>query len=471
MKRMKKMRMLSLVLIAILMVGSLAGCTGGSENPDGKVTISVGNWPAKEGAALDAKEAQKAAFEQKYPNITIKPDTWAFDFKPYYPKAAAGLLPTTYSCYFTEGEKIIRGGYAMEMTEIMNKLGYTDLLNPKLKSVLSDGDKIYFVPESCYTLGIAFNTKLFEQAGLMNADGTPQVPATWDELLEMAKVIKEKTGVAGFALPTSNNAGGWLFTSLAWSFGTEFMKEVSDGKWEATFNSDACANALQYVKDLKWKHNVFPANILIDNAEYLKLFSTGQLAMIITAPDIAQKVVTYDMNKDDLGMFPVPAGPARRVALIGGKITTVANNATPEQLDAAFKWFEYQAISPFMSDAVASSQKNDIDVALAEDRAVGLKHMQAWNSESEVVKNYNKLVEENVNVNINHFRLFNESLDDMSIELQAEEPINAQDLYKILDGCLQEVLNNENADCKKLVDDAAAKFQKEFLDEYNTATE
>lgn len=108
-------------------------------------------------------------------------------------------------------------------------------------------------------------------------------------------------------------------------------------------------------------------------------------------------------------------------------------------------------------------------MALAEDRAVGLKQMQAWNSESEVVKNYNKLVEENVNVNINHFRLFNESLTDTSIELQAEEPISAQDLYKILDGCLQEVLNNENADCKKLVDDAAAKFQREFLDEYNAA--
>lgn len=82
---------------------------------------------------------------------------------------------------------------------------------------------------------------------------------------------------------------------------------------EAIFNSDACASALQYVKDLKWKHDVFPANILIDNAEYCKMFATGQLAMIVTAPDITQKVVTYDMNKDDLGMFPVPAGPARRL--------------------------------------------------------------------------------------------------------------------------------------------------------------
>ena len=463
------MRKICIILSVVLLIGMVAGCQQGTTQTDGQITISVGNWPANEGAALDTKNEQKAAFEERYPNIKIEPDTWAFDFRTYYPKAAAGLLPTTYSCYFTEGEKIIRGGYALEMTEKMNELGYTEMLNPQLMDVLSSNGKIYYVPESCYSLGIAFNTKLFEQAGLMNEDGTPKVPQTWDELVEMAKTIKEKTGAAGFAIPTSNNAGGWLFTSLAWSFGTEFMKEVEQDKWEATFNSEECANALSFIKDLKWKHDIFPSNILIDNAEYQKLFATGQLAMIISAPEISQQVATYEMDPNDLGMFPVPAGPERRVALVGGKICTVANDATPEQLDAAFKWFEYQGISPFLTDAVAQSQQREIDVALEEGRAVGLQQLQSWTNESEVVANYNKLVEENANVNINHFRLFNESLSDSSIELQAEEPVNAQDLYSILDGCIQEVLNNENADCRKLVDDAAAKFQTNFLDNYEVA--
>ena len=45
MKRMKKMRMLSLVLIAILMVGSLAGCTGGSESADGMMALFLACVP------------------------------------------------------------------------------------------------------------------------------------------------------------------------------------------------------------------------------------------------------------------------------------------------------------------------------------------------------------------------------------------------------------------------------------------
>ncbi len=36
--------------------------------------------------------------------------------------------------------------------------------------------------------------------------------------LETAKVIREKTGKAGYALPTINNQGGWHFMNIAWSW-------------------------------------------------------------------------------------------------------------------------------------------------------------------------------------------------------------------------------------------------------------
>lgn len=466
------MKKISLILALALSVSMLASCGERKDavtDADGNIVLTVGNWPAKEGAALDTKEEQKKLFEEKYSNIKINPDTWAFDIQTYYPKAAAGLIPNVYSCYFTEGEKIIRGGYAKEMTEIMNKLGYADKLNPKLMSICSANDKIYYVPENCYSLGIAYNTKLFEDAGLVNADGTPKVPATWDELVDFAKIINEKTGAAGFAIPTSNNAGGWLFTPIAWSFGTKFMEQGSDDKWQATFASEECASALEFIKDLKWKHNVFPSNILIDNGEYQKMFATGQLAMILASPDITVQVSQYEMDKNDIGMFPVPAGPSKRVTLVGGKIFTVSNNSTDEQLDAAFKWFEYQGISPFLTDTVKASQQKEIELALSENRAVGLQRLQSWTNDSEVVQNYNNLVTEKANVDLAHFKLFNESLTDTSIELQPEEPVFCQDLYSILDDCLQAVLNDKNADCKEILKTASDKFQTDHLNTYEAA--
>ena len=37
------------------------------------------------------------------------------------------------------------------------------------------------------------------------------------------------------------------------------------------------------------------------------------------------------------------------------------------------------------------------------------------------------------------------------MEIQAEEPVCAQELYGILDSCIQEVLTNKDADCAALL--------------------
>ena len=95
----------------------------------------------------------------------------------------------------------------------------------------------------------------------MEADGTSKQPKDWMELVEFAKIIKHKTGKAGFIIPTTNNCGGWFFTNIAWSFGTDFMEQREDDTWEATFNTPETIEALQFIKDLKWKYDVFSNNI------------------------------------------------------------------------------------------------------------------------------------------------------------------------------------------------------------------
>ena len=50
------------------------------------------------------------------------------------------------------------------------------------------------------------------------------------------------------------------------------------------------------------------------------------------------------------------------------------------------------------------------------------------------------------------------------ISYQAEPPRCAQDLYALLDSCIQEVLNNKDADSKALIEKAAKDLQNNFLD-------
>lgn len=73
----------------------------------------------------------------------------------------------------------------------------------------------------------------------------------------------------------------------------------------------------------------------------------------------------------------------------------------------------------------------------------------------------------NIKVNINHVRLYNESLTNPNIELRPEEPVCAQELYAVLDGIIQEILTNKDADIPLLVKKANADFQANYLNNLN----
>ena len=98
------------------------------------------------------------------------------------------------------------------------------------------------------TYGLAFtfstpilyiNGKLFEEAGL----DPNQPPKTWDEMLEMAKTIKEKTGVDGFGLAPDN---GWVTEGIVYTAGSDM---VNEDKTEAVFANDNTVKAFELWKE------------------------------------------------------------------------------------------------------------------------------------------------------------------------------------------------------------------------------
>ena len=463
--RSKWLKAVSLITAGVLMAGVCTSCGKGKDkDAGGKTVITVGGWPSKEGQEKDDIEARKARFEEANPDISIKPDPWSFDFKTFYSKAAGGQLPILYNANYTEVAQIIESGYSSDLTEVLKKYNLYDKMNKDVLDVVSKDGKVYALPYEAYALGIAYNVDLFEKAGLMNADGTPKQPKNWDEVVEFAQKIKKATGKAGFVFPTSGNNGGWLFTSLAWSFGADFMKKGDDGKWKACFDSAETAQALQWVKDLKWKYDVLPANTLIDHAELFKLFGTGEAAMVISAGDVPWKVSQYGMNPETLGIMAMPAGPKKHVTLMGGKIYAVSDKATKDQIDGAVRWIQ-TANSPDATDEYKTNTEKSINLALEKNQLMTIKSMSVWSSDSEAVKYVNEIKDKKANANPNHVKLYNDFMADMGdCELRPEEPVCAQELYGVLDGCIQEVLTNKDADPAELLKKANSDFQSNYLD-------
>ena len=466
MKKYISIKTVSVITAAALAVCALTGCGREASDKDeqGRTIISIGNYPTNEGKSKETWDAKWQKFETDNPDVKIEPNQWTFDLKTFYAKAAGGQLPNLFMTHFTEIDQCIEAGYVANLTRVLEKRGYEGKFNKRVLDIISDdnGD-IYAFPISTYILGIGYNTDMFEAAGLMEEDGTPKQPQTWDELAEFAVKIKEATGKPGFVFPSAQNNGGWLFTCLAWSFGTEFMKQDADGKWKATFNTPEATAALQYIKDLKWKYDVLPSVSLIDNTEYYKLYSTGNAGMLIAAGSMPSSVVQYGMQPEQVGMFAIPAGPKRHVTLLGGTLYSASNNSTSDQLDAGIRWIEasynYNATEDFKLN-----KQREIEVALEANQLVGIKSMKPWSGNAESVKYEYELIDKNTNGNPNHVRLYNEFVESGDVEIQPEEPICAQELYGILDGCIQEVLTNKDADCAKLLEKANSDFQMNYLD-------
>ncbi len=455
------------IVAMVLGIGMIAGCTqtattGNDKDDQGRTVISVGHWPAKEGAALTKSNQQKEEYEAENPQYAITPDTWSFDIQTFYSKAAAGQLPTVYYAYFTEIEKIIDNGYCADITEGLKRAGYDGVYNEAVLDIISKNGKIYAYPTDSYSLGLVYNVDLFEKAGLMNEDGTPQQPKDWDEVVEFGLKIKQATGKAGFVIPTIANQGGWMFTPMAWSFGVNFMSE-KDGKYTATFDSQEMVDALQYISDLKWKHNIFLDNALIDSDEYYKQFALGNIGMIIAPPNSTDTLKKYEMPIENIGMMPMPEGPAKHITLTGGYTALVANGATEDQIDAAIKWLEKVGYGFALTEESKLTIEDNYKKDVSDNVPVGIAQLSVYKDDTQIRAFSNQMREKYANINLNHVKLYNESLTDTSIELKPEEPVCAQELYAVLDGLIQEVLTNQNANIKALVSTANSEFQSNYL--------
>ncbi len=447
--------------MALALALTAASC-GQEKKSGGKVTIRVGNWPD------DTKPQQVEVYNgyvkkmnELYPDIEVVPDTYQYDVKTFMAKGASNQLPTVYTTWFSEIGKIINSGYTADITKQMNENGYSKSLNPELLSLVSKDSKIYAIPKDSYAQGLFINVNLFTEAGLIDENGLPIYPKTYEEMAQAAKTIKEKTGKAGFIIPATSNMGGWHFMNIAWSYGVKFEEQDADGKWKSTFDTQECVAALQYVKDLKWKYNCVPENILVDKNEMMRMFATDQVAMCFLDPPSGKLVTDYGMNKDNEMVVSMPEGPQGRYSQMGGNVQMVAPNATDEEIDAVFKWMEITGCSPELTEEGKAGIESNIQATLAKNGIVlDQTPFKIWvsdernNTEKEIRSKY-------ANIDPQKFRNY---YDFENVIINPEEAQGAQELYAILDKCIQEVLTNEHADPAQLVKQAASDFQKNCLD-------
>lgn len=290
-------KLLSILLALVLATGLFAACSGSGSGSQAAGSTASGSGAA---AAPDGKKTDlllwlpplaagdDGALDKEFWTETLAP--WAaennvdltIEITPW------GNYEEKYLTGFSSGEGPDVGYMYLEMFNDFIEMG---ALEP-LDAYITDADRenyLYldkgFIKGKQYTMPfivgnariLYFNMDILEQAGVT------ELPATWQDLVDVAVKIKEAglPGVMPFAGEWADPAIGALnnlYYPYLWQAGGDIYNE--DGTKVALMDNDAAVKAARFLYDLKFKYGVLPEeSMALVGTEVRNQFIEGNIAI------------------------------------------------------------------------------------------------------------------------------------------------------------------------------------------------
>jgi ABC-type glycerol-3-phosphate transport system substrate-binding protein len=386
------------------------------------------------------------------PEVVINPNPYRYDPQTFSARANSPL-EDTYAVRLPDARALIESGYAADVTDYVKDTPYPAAYHPAILTLAQDAyGKIYGLPHAANGMGLMYNRRLFEEAGL-DPDKPPQ---TWGEVREVARQIHAKLeGVDGFNVRNEGALGGWMSVALMVTFGGDIVQSV-DGRWVAVYNNNAMVAALHLMHDLRWQDNATTSDIETWGNYALVLdFGGGKTAMTIASADTLAWMIHNldDLPIDEIGFSRMPNGGAN--ATLGtGSVWLYNPESPPEVLEAAIAfntWREFDL----------TAFENAVQLRAGHGELVGLPYINIF--AGEYGQQRAAIIEKYANVPLANYANF----INAGIAVRGEPPIATQELYEELGQVLRQVLAAPNPDIKALLDASAASFQARVLDVIN----
>jgi raffinose/stachyose/melibiose transport system substrate-binding protein len=225
-------------------------------------------------------------------------------------------------------------GLVQDLTPSLQENGWGETFQPGPLSLYTFEGKTYGVPWTAGMVGFWYNKALFQQAGI------EQPPATWAELLEDVKKLKD-AGITPIALGEGDKWPGhfwWVYLAVREGGQSAFEKAYTRQGSFADAPFVAAGARLKELVDLQPFQNGF---LGANYGNHQALMANGQAAMELMgqwAPaangGVAEDLEAYNKNR---GWFPFPAveGGAGDPsdAMGGGDGFAIGKNAPKETID------------------------------------------------------------------------------------------------------------------------------------------
>lgn len=323
----KRLLALGLVFMSAAMVG--CGSKGNDTSSADIVTeikepVEITFWHAMNGDLEKSLTSLTEKFMAENPNIKVTLQNQS-SYKDLQQKITATVaspkdLPTMTQAYPDWMFNPIKDNLVTDLTpyienETLKFDNYEDIL-PSFREAAKIDGKIYGMPFNKSTEVLWYNKTLLDELGL-------KAPTTYDELVQVAKTIKEKKGIAGAGFDSLN------------TYYTTFLK--TEGKtFDSSFDvtSEASAKALNYYLE-GVKEGYFR---IAGTDNYLSgPFGNGAVAMYVGSNAGENFVKQGVGDKFEVAAAPYPTS----ASLQQGTDLYVFSSATAEQKTAAYMFLKF----------------------------------------------------------------------------------------------------------------------------------
>ena len=199
---------------------------------------------------IDEIRAGLDAFEERNPDITVELERIAFkDARDQFVReAATGGGPDVLHMAFVWIKDLGEAEACMPLNELVaehgiGEAGWEDFIATDL-TYGEDGESFYGVPFATDTWAMVYTTEIMAEAGV------ERIPATWDELLEASRKVKEVGKIGfGFAAGTSSANTIWFLANFNWwSDGGSLVVDDGQGGYKVGITPEQVASVIDYYK-------------------------------------------------------------------------------------------------------------------------------------------------------------------------------------------------------------------------------
>ncbi|MGT2754697.1 ABC transporter substrate-binding protein [Streptococcus ovis] len=328
-------RFFSLVAVSTLLAACGSGTSDKSSsssesqsNNSGQTELSYAIWDSNQEPGIRQIADQ---FEAQNPDIKVKIQVvnWDNYWTMLEAGATGGSLPDTFWMHSNEIYRYASNDMLLPLDDYLAKSKTASLSNfpDGLNAIYNMKGKQYALPKDFDTIGLWYNKKMFDEAGIAYPDETWD----WAKLKEVAKRLTKDDGSQyGFGAGFSNQEG---FYNFIYQNGGQVLTDAKKSGYDDPKTVEALDYYFSFVKE-----KLSP--VMTEDRKRAEAFQNGQVAMGVFGSWNLSGFSSNDYVKANADVAVLPKGPdGKRATVFNGLGNAIAANT--KHPEAAWKWVEY----------------------------------------------------------------------------------------------------------------------------------